>query len=286
MLEIEKQEVKKKVLKPVLKNKKVGFIGAGNMARAIISGLRMNSEIEAKNIFVVSRTEEKSKNLEKSFGVQSVSYADDIFDKCDYIVLAMKPQDLPDFLSSYGKSFTEDHSLLSLCAGITLDTLRQEVPQSKEIARLMPSTTCEFGKGIMGIYSESKFLSESIEELFSSLGLILSVNNEAALDGIMISAASGVAFILEIMQIWSEWLADMDFEKDQSDTLVKASFAGVAELLKLSPKSFSQLQVEVTSKKGVTEAGLEAMRSADLVSVLNKGFEAALRRNEELQNLI
>jgi pyrroline-5-carboxylate reductase len=150
----------------------------------------------------------------------------------------------------------------------------------------MPSTTCEFGSGILGVYSDNENLAEDIADYFSSVGFVEVVDNEDALDGVMISAASGVGFILEIMQIWSEWLHEMGFEQESADEITRISFAGVSEMLKNTSKSFSQMQRDVSSKKGVTLAGLEMMRSANLDEVLNKGFAAAIKRSKELEKLL
>lgn len=256
------------------------------MTRSLVSGLSLNPGINLKNIYVVNRTPAKAKAFSETFKVNFVEDVEDILDMCDILVIAMKPQDLPEFLNSYGKGFTEDHLVLSLCAGIKLENLESELPAVQGIVRLMPSTTCEFGKGVLGVYSNNEVLALEVEEYFSSVGTVQIVEDENALDGIMISAASGVGFILEIMQIWSEWLADMGFEQASADEITKASFAGVSEMLKNSDKTFSQMQNDVTSKKGVTLAGLKMMRASQLDEVLSKGFEAAVRRSKELEDLV
>lgn len=278
------------MMNPYLKRIKVGFIGSGNMTKSLVSGLILDN-IEpdfkiAENIYVSSRTADRSKNLSKKYGVHSASHNDEVLDECDWIVLSMKPQDLPEFLDSYGKSFTEHHSVVSLCAGISLDSLKKELPQVKAVARLMPSTAAEFGKGVLGLYSDSEIFSHDLSQFFKNVGSVQVVDSEEFLDGIMISAASGVGFLLEVLQIWSEWLEDLGFTKEQSQEIARQGFGGVAEILKHSKKDFYQLQSEVTSKKGVTLAGLEAMRSSDLDTALNKGFEAALRRSQELSKLV
>lgn len=269
-----------------LKQKKIGFIGAGNMTRSLVSGLSLNKDIDLNKIFIANRTQIKAKNLADRLGVKASKHVDELLEEVDIVVIAIKPQDLPEFIDSYGKSFTEDQLILSLCAGIKLADLQDQLPDVQGVARLMPSTTCEFGSGVLGVYSETEALSLEIEEYFESVGSVQIAEDEDALDGVMISAASGVGFILEIMQIWSEWLGDMGFDQANADEITKMSFAGVGEMLKKSDKTFAQMQAEVTSKKGVTLAGLEGMRLANLDEALNKGFEAALKRNKELEELL
>ena len=147
----------------------------------------------------------------------------------------------------------------------------------------MPTTTCEIGEGVLGVYGENDHLVSEVLDYFKPVGYVVNAESEDALDKIMISAASGVGFILEVMQIWSEWLTeDNQFSKEEADRITEESFAGVMSLIGSTDKSFAKLQSEVTSKKGVTLAGLESMRHAEIDRVLRLGFAAALKRNTEL----
>lgn len=274
-------------MNPFLKRIKVGFVGSGNMTRCLVSGLAIGTDPELlKNIFVSSRSSDKAKNLAEKYSVNHAAHNDEILDQCDWVILSMKPQDLPEFLNSYGKSFAPHQSLISLCAGLSLESLKKEIPQVTRVARLMPSTPAEFGSGVLGLYSDNEAFAQDISLFFKNVGSVQSVESEELLDGIMISAASGVGFLLEVLQIWSEWLEEIGFSKVQAQEIAKRGFTGVSEVLKESNKDFYQLQSEVTSKKGVTLAGLEAMRASDLDTALNKGFEAALRRSQELSKLL
>ncbi len=256
------------------------------MTKSLISGLSLNSDVNLKNLYVVNKTPLKAKNLSEKYNINYLRHTDDLFDVCDIIIISIKPQDLPEFLNSYGKNFRKEHTVLSLCAGIKLKSLKSQLPTINDLVRLMPSTTCEFGNGLLGVYSENKTLALEVKKYFYSLGSVHVVETEEALDGIMVSAASGVGFILEIMQIWSEWLSDMGFDSESADEITRVSFLGVSETLKMSNKSFIQMQSGVTSKKGVTLAGLEIMRSSGLNEILNKGFQAAILKSKKLDQLI
>lgn len=273
-------------MESILKHKKIGFIGAGNMTKSLILGLSFNKDLDSKNLYVCNRTHEKAKVLADRYNINVLEHIDDLLEQCDVIVLSVKPQDLGLILESYGKSFSEDQTVLSLCAGIELSSLKEQLPQVKNIVRLMPSTTCEFGKGVLCVYSNNSNISVEVETYFQSVGSVYVVDSEEALDAVMVSAASGVGFILEFMQIWSEWIEEMGFDKESSEEITKISFAGVTEMLKHSEDSFAKLQSNVTSKKGVTLAGLEMMRSLNLDGTLNKSFAAALKRSKELSDLI
>ncbi len=266
-----------------LKSKKIGFIGAGNMTRSILGGLSLSENFDPLSIWVSNRSSQKLNEVKEKFGVNISEHNEKIIEECDWVVLAIKPQDVKGFLETQEKDFTEDKVLLSLCAGFSYSTLSKNLNQIGGIVRLMPTTTCEVGEGILGVYGENEHLVSEVIEYFASVGYVVNTETEEALDKIMISAASGIGFILEIMQIWSEWLTeDNQFSKEEADRITEESFSGVMSLISSNQKSFAKLQSEVTSKKGVTLAGLESMRNSEIDRVLRLGFAAALKRNIEL----
>lgn len=266
-----------------LKSRKIGFIGAGNMTKSLIGGLSLGKGFDPSQIWVSNRSSHKLKEISDRFGVNVSEHNEKVVEECDWIVLSIKPQDVEAFLEQQEKDFTEDKVILSVCAGITFSALSRNLKQVGNIIRLMPTTTCEIGEGVLGVYGQNEDLVEAVMEFFSPVGYVVHADTEEALDKVMISAASGVGFILEIMQIWSEWLTeDNQFSKEEADQITEKSFSGLMNLVKSNDKSFAKLQSEVTSKKGVTLAGLESMRHSEIDRVLRLGFAAALKRSNEL----
>src|SRR5690606_24617928 len=128
---------------PFLRSKKIGFIGAGNMTKAVASSLVETNTINANKLFISSRTQDKVKKLADNLGIVECSSSDDVIEKSDIVVLAVKPQDLGLLLDDIGKSFEEHQLVISFAAGYDNKWLRQHIPRADSIVRVMPSTAAK-----------------------------------------------------------------------------------------------------------------------------------------------
>ncbi|MCB0393696.1 MAG: pyrroline-5-carboxylate reductase, partial [Bdellovibrionales bacterium] len=153
------------------------------------------------------------------------------------------------------------------------------------LARVMPNTPSKIRKGVVGycVAEGAEYSADLIEELLGPLGHVVRVEEGESFEAFTVTAASGPGFILEIMQIWQEWLEDYDFDAEESRQIIVETFGGIAELAKREPTlSLSDLQAQVTSKGGVTQAGLESMREMELDRLFRVSFEKAVLRDREL----
>jgi len=268
----------------LLKTQTVGFIGAGNMTHAIIKGLLSGSEISAHQIWISNRTPGKLKKLNDLYSVQVAASNEELIEKCNIIVLAVKPADLSAVLQSTAQFFTPDKVVISIAAGFTLDALEKNLPIAR-IVRVMPNTPSLIGEGLIGILTEGteEIILDIAEDLFSTLGKIIFVKDEDHLEALTVACSSGTGFIFEFMLYWNEWLEQHGFNKIEAAEMTRKTFLGAALLAEQSLDStIEDLQTRVTSKKGVTLAGLESMRELEIERALRISFEKAAMRNREL----
>ncbi|MFK8138236.1 MAG: pyrroline-5-carboxylate reductase family protein [Bdellovibrionales bacterium] len=276
------------IARGLVKRKKVGFIGAGNLAQAIIEALMEDGTVTPDQIGLSNRTPGKMAKLKTSYeGLQVYPTNEELIDESDIIFLAMKPQDLPSAIESIVHAFNEDKIVISLAAGISLDELKSLIPTTKSIIRVMPNTASRVGEGVIGISSlESDSLIEDIiVELLSPLGLVVKVEEGDEFDALMVACASGTGFVFELMTYWEEWLVERGFDAASARAMTIKTFRGAALLAELQENiSLDELRNQVTSKKGVTEAGLEKMRELELEGTLAMSFEKSVQRNKNLSN--
>lgn len=276
----------KSSISPFLNSKKLGFIGAGNMTAAVVSGLTGADKLSPHKIFVASRSQDKVTALAEKHKVTGCTAVDEILDHSDIVFLSVKPQDLGGLLEDVGKSLDETQIVVSFAAGINLKVLRKYMPRAGGIIRVMPTTAAKIGKGILGYTFESqedqKKHEPIIKEILSVLGTPVFAPDEELFDALMVGCSSGIGFILEFMQIWSEWLEEKGFTSEESAIMTSETFLATSMLARGSRESFAKLQNQVTSKKGVTGEGLESFRAMDLDRTLRIGFENALLRSEKL----
>ena len=269
----------------LLKQKKVGFIGGGNLAQSIIAGLLESKTLEKDQILVSNRTDKKLKRIEEKFGVQIRSTNEEIVDECQIVIIATKPQDLMDAIEPISSSFTQDHLVISLAAGYSLDTLAKVIYEYSNLARVMCNVAVRSKNAMMGysLYKEGPGAADTIEELFSPLGKIIEVDDDEAMSALTVSSAAGIGFVLELMQHWQDWLEGYGYDAETAKLITAQTFLGAAKL-SLDNMNLSSYELinQIASKKGVTEAGLESMRETDIERVLRISFEKAFMRDREL----
>lgn len=284
--EKEKEATDSKKLNPFIKSRKLGFIGAGNMTTAVVSGLIHTGSVSPEKIYISSRSQDKVSRLSKDLKIIECHSSDQVLEQADVIFLAVKPQDLSDLLDNIGKSIDEHQIVISFAAGYGLKKIRDYIPRAQSIVRVMPNTASEIGRGILGYAFESEEAQQEhetlIREILGVIGVPLLASDENLFDALMIGCSSGIGFILEFMQIWAEWLEEKGFSSEESALMTTETFLATALLSQASQQSFEQLQNKVTSKKGVTAEGLESFRAMDLDRTLRIGFENALLRNLKL----
>lgn len=269
---------------PLLKTYKVGFIGAGHMAQALIKGMIESKLLRPDQIMVSNRTPGKPLKLKELYQIQIREHNEQIVEECDIVILAMKPQDLPQAMTDLVSAFDENQIVISLAAGITMRSLQKMIPQPR-LVRLMPNTPSLIGRGVLGVLANKKdeVVTEITKDLFSGLGVILDLENEEQFDALMISCSSGTGFVFEMMMYWQDWITEHGFTPEQAKMMTIETFVGASLLAAQSNGvNIEELQQRVTSKKGVTAAGLNSMRELEIERALRISFEKAALRSQEI----
>ncbi len=274
---------------PLLKSMKIGFIGAGNMTQTLVKGMLESKEISANHILVSNRTTGKLIKMSEQFNIQTRPHNQEIITECDVVILAVKPQDFSTALDGLSGQFNENQIVISLAAGISFETLQKQIPLGR-LVRLMPNTPSLIGRGVIGymnLNEEDEFVSGLMEDLFSGLGYVLKTDTEDQLEALMISCSSGTAFVFEMMMYWQDWISERGFSDEVAKKMTIETFLGAAQLAALSANvEIEELQSRVTSKKGVTAAGLTSMRELEIERTLRISFEKAAMRALEISKTL
>lgn len=265
--------------------RKIGFIGVGNMAQAIISAWVESKTVAPTQIYGTNRTPGKLKKVSETYGIKALSNNEELIETCDLIVLAVKPQDLMGALESIGSSFGPQHIVMSLAAGVSLQQLRRLLPAVRQWVRVMPNTPVRIRQGVSGFYlpKESQHLRATVESLLTPMGAVIEVEDEDQFSALAVACSAGVGFVFELMQYWQEWLEEHGFAPEQARQMTVKTFVGTSLLADQSATlSIMDLQSRVVSKKGITAAGLDSMRELEIERLLRYSFEKAAIRDREL----
>lgn len=272
----------------LLKRQKIGFLGAGNMAQTIIKGMIESGVTTGSQILAANRTPGKLQKLTDQYNIQSFDNNESLVENSDIVVLAVKPQDLLAAIEPIASAFNDDQIVISLAAGIPIETLKKYLPNAR-LVRMMPNTPSIIGRGVIGylLHEDDAALEALMDDLCSPLGYTMKCEDEDQLDTLMVSCSSGTGFVLEMMTYWQDWIIEHGFDEETARRMTLETFLG-ASMLAAQPKEvpFEELQSRVTSKKGVTAAGLQSMRELEIERALRISFEKAAMRSKEISREI
>lgn len=264
-----------------LKNKNLGILGVGNMGQAIVKALLESNTFSPDRIHFSNRSPGKIEKVKKLYGIQSHSTNEELVDASDIVIIAVKPQDLEEALEPCRNSFTADQIVVSLAAGVDFKSLRRLIPEG-HLTRVMLNTPVFVRKGVVGFFSENDLYEQAIRDLFEPLGEVVKLEEGDPFEAFTVASSSGTGFIFEIMSYWQDWIEEHGVSPEEAKRIVVQTFLGTAALAQSSQESFEELQNKVTSKKGMTAAGLESMRSLEIEGLLRMSFNKAAVRYKEL----
>lgn len=262
---------------------KIVFYGAGNMASAIFIGMIENKVVEPSDIYLTSKSnKEKIMFFKENLGV-NVSYDDEeLLKNADYVILASKPQGFPDVAERIRPHLERDTKVVSVMAGTQIKTIRRELKTENPIARIMPNTNAQVRHSVNGItYSENFEDRDELIELMESFGATVDIE-EDEMHNITAATGSGSAFLYYIYEKYAESLMELGFSEEQAMFLTRNLVVGVGKMVEESELPFSELRTNITSKKGTTEAGLNALDGEGVKKILVATLNAAANRSEEL----
>lgn len=269
---------------------KIGFIGGGNMARAIISGL-VKSGYDKNFIIVSNRSEGKLVNLKDEFGVKTTLSNAEVVKNSDIVVLAVKPQFMADMLNNLKTENLnfKNKLIISLAAGVTIARLTELLNGHKKIIRLMPNTPALIGFGVTGCYASEEVSSDDKEitnGILSAIGKMVWVDKENDINIVTAASGSSPAYFFIFMQYMIEHATKLGLSEEQAKTLVVETAIGASQMVIKNPNnSLEKLREQVTSKGGTTFAAISKFEELNLKNTIEEGMNACIRRAEEMQKL-
>jgi len=265
----------------------IAFIGGGNMAAALASGLA-GKVCAAGNIHVIDINQDAHAAWHAR-GMTTATAPDEALARCRAWVFAVKPQNMKDVVVSTRQWLREDTLVVSVAAGIRADTLgawlgTPEAPFNR-LVRCMPNTPALVGAGMTGLAAldgVSQADRELAAELLSSVGEVVWVDGDAALDGVTALSGSGPAYVFLFLEALVAGGQKVGLTAEQAKKLALGTLAGATRLAAESSEPLSTLRERVTSKGGTTAAALDAFGAAGFADIVEEAMAAAARRSREL----
>ena len=270
-----------------LYDKRITFIGAGNMAEALVRGLLGTGSCLAQNLRVSDINEVRLSYFFETYGISGSTSNTDVVSDADVIVLAVKPQAFAGMLSELYGAIPREALIISIAAGIPAQRIEAAFSAEQKVIRIMPNTPSLIGAGVTAVAAGS-YASEAdlevAEVLLRSVGIVIRVE-EPDLDVVTALSGSGPAYVFYLVEALIKSAATMGLHRDVARTLVVATVEGAARLLRETGEDAAELRRRVTSKGGTTEAALNVLHEAGVAESLMKAVNAARDRSCELSRM-
>ena len=267
-----------------VKEENIGFIGAGNMAGALISGL-VNEGYKNSKIFASSPEEEHLEKLSREFSVNVTMKNEDIVEFAPTVVLAIKPNVAITVLKELTESIRRKNTLIvSIVAGLTIDSIEAKVGTETKIIRAMPNTPASVGMGVSALTKnllanrEDQFKAESI---FNSVGISCWLK-ETYFDLYTALIGSGPAYIFYFIEALQDSVKKFDLDDDLSKKLIIEMMKGSTALAGVSKDPPSLLREKVTSPGGVTETALGILKKNNVKQSIVEAILEGTKRSKVL----
>ena len=262
----------------------IGFIGAGNMATALISGL-INSNHNASKIIASSPEDEHLVRLSSDFGVQTTSNNQEVLKIADLVILAVKPNIIETLMNEIKNEVVDqDIPIISIAAGVKIKKLESYFGESSRIIRAMPNTPASIMEGVTAISPNKNALSEDIENaklLFKCVGIVTEIK-EKDLDIFTALIGSGPAYVFYLIESLLESSENLEVSKEEKIDLLSSMIAGSANLAKSSKESPQILREKVTSPGGVTQSAIKEFEINKLKEIIKQSMKVAEKKSIEL----
>ncbi len=261
---------------------KIGFVGTGNIATAIFSGVVGSGYIKPNNVYVFDPVVEKTAPFTQK-GANLSSSALDLTITCDFVFLTIKPQIYEDVLKQI-KPAVENTCFVDVAAGITISFVKQVLGENTAVVRVMPNTPLMYGVGASALVKDQRVTEEQfnfVKGCFDCSG-VTAVVNEEFINTVTAISGSAPAYIMQTMKCFIDFAVNSGLEPETAEKLVLGVFSGTAKMAECDPKSLEELIRMVTSPNGTTEAGLKSLAQNNFNTVIENCLTETVKRAEEL----
>lgn len=261
---------------------RLAFIGGGNMALAILGGLRRGGA-PASQFVVVEPVASQRERLQAECGIAAQAAADDALRACGLVVWAVKPQSFAEAAAAC-QGRVDSALQLSIMAGVRCDSIAAATGSAR-IVRAMPNTPALIGQGVTGLYADASVSAAErtqAEQVLAAVGSTVWVGDERLIDAVTALSGSGPAYVFYFIEAMVRGGEDLGLTADQARALAIATFTGASALAAQSPESPATLRERVTSKGGTTEAALKSMAADGVGDSIVRALAAAAARGAEL----
>jgi len=273
----------------MLKDKKIGFIGSGNMGEALISGLVLSGSTIPENIICSDIREEPLQNMHGKYGIVTTTSNVEVVNNSEIIIYATKPQILATVLQETADVLDKSKLVISIAAGVPLAAIASGVKKELRLIRVMPNICAFVKESATAIAAGEYVINGDIEiakAIFESVGICVFIQENTLMDAFTGLSGSGPAYVFLIIDAMADAGVKMGLSRRDSLLLSAQTVMGSAKLLLETNEHPGQLKDRVTSPGGTSIAGIHTLEQGGLRTTIMDAVEAATNRSSELGEMM
>ena len=273
----------------MLKDKKIGFIGSGNMGEALISGLVLSGSTSPENIICSDIREEPLLNMQEKYGITTTTSNVEVVTNSEIIIYVTKPQILAAVLQETADVLDKSKLVISIAAGVPLAAIASGLKKELRLIRVMPNI-CAFVKESATAIAAGEYVNdgdiEIAKAIFDSVGVSVFIEENILMDAFTGLSGSGPAYVFLIIDAMADAGVKMGLSRRDSLLLSAQTVMGSAKLLLETNEHPGQLKDRVTSPGGTSIAGIHTLEQGGLRTTIMDAVEAATNRSCELGEMM
>jgi len=266
----------------------ITFIGGGNMASALISGLA-NPPRSHLRIRVVDPDGEARARLEKTFELTAFTDPVAAIEGADVVLLAVKPQIMSLVLSDLAGHVRPGQLVLSIAAGVTIASIESQLGQGLAVVRCMPNTPALIGHGITGMTAGPQCSPKQLElaeQILSAASEVVWLEDEGLMDAVTAVSGTGPAYYFLLTEVLAAAARELGLAPETADRLAAITCFGAGAMVATSPDEAEELRRRVTSPGGTTEAAMAVLENGAFRDLMLRAVTAARDRSRELSGQV
>lgn len=265
-------------------DKKIGFIGCGNMGKAILGGLVASKLVPAENITVYNRSAKSVEAISQEFGSRGANSADEVAKQADVLIVGVKPNMMANILGEIRDALKPNAIVVSIAAGVTLETLEFALKDGQKVVRVMPNTPALVNAGMSSI-TPNKQVSEDesalIVEIFSSFGRA-EIVPEYLIHSVVGVSGSAPAYVFMFIEAMADAAVLGGMPRAQAYQFAAQAVMGSAKMVLETGKHLGELKDMVCSPGGTTIEAVKVLEQKGLRAAVMDAMQSCMAKSEEM----
>jgi pyrroline-5-carboxylate reductase len=266
-------------------NKKIGFIGAGKMAQAMLEGILKSKMIPKENIIASAKTEGTLEKIESNYQIRTTQNNQDVARFADILILAVKPDQHSNVIQEIKNDVHSDSIIITIAAGITLDDIEREFGVNVKAVRTMPNTPSFVGEGMTAICSNERLNEEEVLEvelLFHTFGKTERLD-ERLMDAVPAISGSSPAYVYMMIEAMADGGVKQGIPRDKAYRLAAQAVLGAAKMVLETDRHPGELKDNVCTPGGATIEAVAELEKRQFRGSVLAAMESCTRKAKSLQ---